>query len=131
MNRFFISMVLLLAACGNPTADFQPAPDGMWVDSTMADDLIERATLVEDCAGMAVDVSALAVVIMPGNSFPCQWHSGGCDGDFTAPNTVRLAAGAEPYDAWEHELVHVMLYQSTGNADSDHTSPLFNKCGHH
>ena len=100
------------------------APAGIYIDSTtdqfLAQAFDDTKACTELTAGRLEDVS---IVLMP-PVFPCVYYAGGCSGEFAEPNLIKIGN----LNIVHHELVHYLLYLSTGNPDTNHKSPLFAKC---
>src|SRR5258705_9739077 len=100
------------------------APAGIYIDSTtgkfLAQAFDDTKACTEITAGSFEDVS---IVLMP-PVFPCEYYVNGCSGEFAEPNLVKIGN----LSVVHHELIHYLLYLSTGNPDTNHKSPLFAKC---
>jgi len=99
-------------------------PPGMFTDQTLVEYLKGGFDEAQACAGLAGGTFDDLTVVMMEPQFPCRWYENGCSGEFVVPNTVKLGS---PY-VWKHEVIHYLLYVNTGDADSNHTSPLFWDC---
>lgn len=143
--------ILTLAACGgngptSPTTS-DPAPTGILSPSgyfmvsgqatARSGAIVEqRWAEVQACAGRQVSVHGISFVMEPyvivadggaGISMPDGSLSGG---EFiTATSTIRVVGSDDWSITWRHELIHLWLNRTTGDADGKHLSPLFGKCG--
>ena len=120
---FFLSLSLffVLNGCGNRLS---AAPAGVYIDSTTNQFLAQAFDDTKICTGIAAGkFEEVSFVLMP-PVFPCEYYAGGCSGEFAEPNLVRIGS----LNIVHHELIHYLLYLSTGNPDTHHKSPLFAKC---
>ncbi|MFQ5779400.1 MAG: hypothetical protein ACE5HN_01280 [Nitrospiria bacterium] len=118
--------LFMLQGCGSNSSASQgePKPPGVTVDPTLSANLAKSFDEVKACAGLTTgEFKDIAVVVMPA-VFPCQWYKDGCSGEFDSPNTIKVGS---PH-IWKHEVIHYLLYLSTGDSDPTHQSPLFQSC---
>jgi hypothetical protein len=105
---------LLLAGCATlrlTPADYAAFEDEFWATKA--------------CTGFVHgQYRDLTIVPMPSH-FRCDYYPVSCRGEFVPPATIKLGT----VDLWRHEVVHYLLFRNTQDADRDHTSPLFRRCG--
>lgn len=139
-DKFILCLLyLFLSACGaaehfSPGPNPAAAPDapppvgiyiGVYVDSTAESWLRDQFNSVKACAGFERgSFEDLTVVIMP-PTFPCPYYPDGCNGEFVSPATIKMGSAY----IFRHEVIHYLLYRNTGDADPEHRSDLFEKCG--
>ena len=101
----------------------------------------ERFAEVESCTGLTAPFPQIRfdpVVACPTSHrlcclesipfFDCPQGRCGANGKYEQDTgTVVLPIGCSI--GFEHESIHHLLFETTGNADPNHTSPLFKACG--
>ena len=119
----FIGLLLPLLLNGCEKS-LSAAPAGVYIDSTTSQFLAQAFNDTQACTEItAGHFEEISFVLMP-PVFPCAYYAGGCSGEFAEPNLVRVGN----LGVVNHELIHYLLYLSTGNPDTNHKSPLFAKC---
>ncbi len=119
---FGLFFCFLLAGCGMDAAE--SATSGIYVDATFETFLRQEFEETKACSAFTGgEFQELAIIIMP-TSFPCEYYKNGCSGEFHSPNTIKIGV----VKAWQHEVIHYLLYVNTGDSDARHTSFLFNEC---
>lgn len=94
-------------------------------DSETMTRLEQKFYQAKACTGLRIgDFRDLEIILMPPR-FSCPYYFFGCRGEFNSPNTIKVGT----IGIMKHETVHYLLYRNTGNADGEHRSPLFERCG--
>jgi len=125
-DRRLLALVVLLSACGS-------GGGGRSFEDRFAD--------VESCAALSAAMPAIRfdpAVDCPTSRrrcclakipfFECAAGLCGANGSYEQDTgTIVLPVGCSI--GFEHESVHHLLFETTGDADASHTSPLFEACG--
>lgn len=97
------------------------ATDALWgpLDASLEE--------VQECTGIHEGAVENLSLHLMSPIFDCPFYEDGCRGAFYQPNILKLGF-LNPAYITRHELVHYLLFLSTGDADGEHTSPFFSQC---
>jgi hypothetical protein len=104
------------------------APDSPLADVTKYEQIFAE---VKACTGLTA--SAPLVIAVPFGSLGLQPNGSRYAGKyFMQPALIVVSgfAGSDILFYYRHELVHHLLFESTGDPDERHTSPFFSACVH-
>ena len=119
-KTILILSLIIMSGCG-----VQASNTGIYVDQSYSEHLSSQFTLTKACTGLPQgNFEDLLIIVMP-QSFPCMEGKSLCAGQFRTPNIVKLG----DVWSWNHEVVHYLLYENSGDLDPSHTSTLFRECG--
>lgn len=136
---FIISLFLITSCIGK---DLTPATEVVYEGELIGNDdftyassakVVEKCLAVKSCMGLSENEYPLPKIrgMRGGNAVSCGTNPDGTPklklGCYTTDGYITVPEGAD-LEIISHECVHHWLYQSTGDADPDHSSTYFLTC---
>lgn len=115
---FIIGALLFIVSCGGK------AP--VLTDSEI-DIIQERYDIVKECMGITQETGPVTLEIVPGvDAVMCDGiEVRGC---YTSSDATITMPEYSNWTTFSHEMVHHLLFETTGDSDHNHESEYFLKC---